>query len=305
MPNTNIMIMKRKNFTTDRLRSYSSAFSRNVFSDLSTFSDFSHLDWLYREYDQDMSEDNTYLDYLSHIYACLIRFYRCEYVYKNEIINQLLLKKYGTQHTVAFNEFKVGNSIVDLAMMNGESKAFEIKTSLDTPRRLDKQLDDYKRIFNKSYIVIDADELSYYESRIDDATGIITLSHKNGKITLKEYRKAIKRENLDTDTLMSCLRTREYQNIVVSYFGQLPAVPIYEMYDACKTLLQQIPTQELNKLYLTEVKKRRNVTAQLKDIPMELRQMILSLNLPTNKQKSLINTLNEPIKRTRLCIARI
>lgn len=30
-------------------------------------------------------------------------------------------------------------------MFNGESKAFEIKTEYDTPRRLDKQMDDYKR----------------------------------------------------------------------------------------------------------------------------------------------------------------
>ena len=127
--------------SVDKLRSYSSAFSRSVFSSIIRFSDFTRLDWLSEQYDGEL-DDCTYLTYLSYIYKTLSRFYRCEYVYKNEIINQLLLKKYGTKHTVAFNEFKVGDSIVDFAMMNGESKAFEIKTSLDSPRRLKKQMDD-------------------------------------------------------------------------------------------------------------------------------------------------------------------
>ena len=107
------------NICEERLRSYSSVFSRSVFSDIANFSDFSHLDWLISRYEESLKEDASYLDYLSYMYTTILKSYRCEYVYKNEIINQLLLRKYGTKHSVAFNEFRVGDSIVDIAIMNG------------------------------------------------------------------------------------------------------------------------------------------------------------------------------------------
>ena len=78
---------------------------------------------------------HIYSDLLKKSYSVISKYYRCEYVYKNELI-KLLLKKYGTRNSVYFNEFRVGNSIADMVMFNGESKAFEIKTEYDTPRRL-------------------------------------------------------------------------------------------------------------------------------------------------------------------------
>lgn len=300
-----IMTKIRENTCKDRLRSYSSAFSRNVFSDILTYSDFSQLDWMYNCYDSDMPVGCTYLDYLSHVYKSLIRSYRCEYVYKNEIINQLLLKKYGTKNTIAFNEFRVGDSIVDFAMMNGESKAFEIKTELDTPRRLKKQMYDYHKIFNKCYIVVDINECEYYANILDETTGIVTLTYEKGHIRLDEYRSAMRIDNIDSDVLIKSLRTCEYENIVLETFGKLPDVPAYKMYDACKELMCQIDSASLNNKFLKEIKKRKSATACLKDTPKILRQIILSLNLTQKKQEVLIKKLNNPINSSHLCTIRI
>lgn len=282
--------------TIDRLRSYSSAFSRKVFSSIIAYSDFSQLDWLYNIDDSKNKETpSTYLEYLSHLYKRLARSYRCEYIYKNEIINLLLLKKYGTQHTVAFNEFRVGDSIVDLAMMNGESKAFEIKTSLDSPRRLKKQLIDYRKVFNRRYVVVESSERDYYAEHLDENTGIITLNYEKGHIHLEEYRPAERLLSIDAGVIMKCLRTREYENIVRECFGCLPNVPSYEMYGACLNLLNKLDPSELNELFLQEVKKRKSATKRLKKTPKELRQMILSLNLSTRDEIELIRKLNSTI----------
>lgn len=297
--------MKLGHICEDRLRSYSSAFSRSVFSDIANFADFTHLDWLISHYKEALNDSASYMDYLSYMYAAISKSYRCEYVFKNEIINQLLLKKYGTNHTVAFNEFRVGDSIVDLAMMNGESKAFEIKTTLDSPKRLDKQMNDYKKVFDKCYIVVDAEECEYYSGRVDDSIGIVSLSCVRGRIVLEEYRPAKKHEIIDVSCLMKCLRTSEYKNIVISYFGKLPDVSCFEMYDSCLEQLTKIPSETLDCLFLAEVKKRKNATGRLKSFPKEIRQIMLALNLPQNKQDMLITNLNKPIKREYLCTTRI
>lgn len=297
--------MKISRINEDRLRSYSSAFSRSVFSDIVYFSDFSHLDWLISHYDETLEDNASYMDYLSYMYAAISKSYRCEYVFKNEIINQLLLKKYGTKHTVAFNEFRVGDSIVDLAMMNGESKAFEIKTTLDSPKRLDKQMNDYKKVFDKCYIVVDAEECEYYSGCVDESTGIVSLSYVRGRVVLEEYRPAKKHEVIDVCCLMKCLRTSEYKNIVKSYFGILPKVSCFEMFDACQKLLSKIPNETLNTMFLAEIKKRKSATDRLKSFPKEIRQIMLAMNLPQNRQETLITNLNKPINREYLCTTRI
>ena len=295
----------KKPYDTERLRSYSSAFTRKLFSDIIVFNDFSHLNWLYVTYDQYQEGIESYYDYLLYLYRYISRFYRCEYVYKNEIINQLLLKTYGTKNTIAFNEFRIGNSIVDFAMMNGESKAFEIKTQFDTSKRLSKQMGDYMKVFNKSYIVVASEDLDYYESLVAPQIGIVELYYDKGRIRLNEYRHASENTVLDSDILMRCLRTQEYKNILLSYDGFLPKVSEYEMYNACRLRLSKIPSEKLNKLFLSEIKKRKSVTSRLKEFPKELRQIYLSLNLSEKESAELSIQLRTPIKKSNLCISRI
>ena len=211
-----------------RLRDLYSAFSRSAFIDVLNFNDYSHFNWLVSKYDI-LIRCATYSDMLKKSYSVISKYYRCEYVYKNELI-KLLLKKYGTRNSVYFNEFRVGNSIADMVMFNGESKAFEIKTEYDTPRRLDKQMDDYKRFFDKCYIIVPENKVDEYRDIVESTTGIIAMSHKNGSIILKEVRQAEQNERFDFEALMSCLRTEEYKNIVLSLRESLEGVAGYDMY---------------------------------------------------------------------------
>ena len=127
-----------------RLRDMSSVFSRNVFVNVLKFDDYTRFNWLIYRYKN--LKCTTYLDLIKKSYSIISKYYACEYVYKNELI-RLLLKKYGTKDTAYFSEFRVGGSVADMVMFNGESKAFEIKTEYDNLRRLNKQMGDYGRFF--------------------------------------------------------------------------------------------------------------------------------------------------------------
>lgn len=272
-----------------KLRDFSSAFSRSAFIDVLNFNDYSHFNWLVSKYD--ILRCATYSDLLKKSYSVISKYYRCEYVYKNELI-KLLLKKYGTRNSVYFNEFRVGNSIADMVMFNGESKAFEIKTEYDTPRRLDKQMDDYKRFFDKCYIIVPESKVDEYRDIVESTTGIIAMSHKNGSIILKEVRHAEQNERFDFEALMSCLRTEEYKNIVLSLGESLEGVAGYDMYKYCYRVISKENPNKLRELFLREIKKRKNNTALLRKYPMSIRQMMLSLNLPQDKANKLLEQLN-------------
>lgn len=271
-----------------RLRCFSSAFSRNAFSDVLNFNDYSRFDRLMSHCGID---GVTYLDFLRKIYSAISKEYPCEYVYKNELIKHLI-HRYGTRHSVYFNEFRVGNSIADIVMFNGESKAFEIKTEYDTPRRLDKQMADYKRLFDKCYIVVPETKYDEYAEFVEPETGIIVMCRRKGRLCLTEKRSAVPTVAFDTNVLMSCLRISEYSNIATLLGATLDGVPGYDLYSFCRNVIVKADAQRVRTYFLSEMKKRQNNTSRLRAYPVSLRQMMLSLNLTDKKAESLLKRLN-------------
>ena len=289
----------------DRMRSYSSAFSRALFTDIIKYGDCSRLDAIHDRYDGKRKKEKTYFSYLKYLYRQISINYRCEYVYKNELI-ELLIKKYAHSNTVIFNEFRMQKSIVDLAMFNGNSRAFEIKTEYDTTRRLIGQLVDYTRVFQLCYVVIPANMLETYEKDIPPYIGIVLMRESGGVLELDEARPAVENKNIDASMMMKCLRTKEYENMVIEEFGKLPDVPYYEMYEACKEKLYDMPPDKLHQYFLKEIEKRKNNMCLLKKAPRELRQMYLQLGLSKGQIDILQTYLNNPIKsQLKLCISHI
>ncbi|MCY1339096.1 hypothetical protein D9M69_249700 [compost metagenome] len=64
------------------------------------------------------------------------RAYRNEFVYKTEIASRIVFGRHSPNTASLHVELPVGRSIVDVAVFNGTSTAYEIKTEFDTPRRL-------------------------------------------------------------------------------------------------------------------------------------------------------------------------
>lgn len=289
----------------NRMRSYSSAFSRALFTDIIKYGDCSRLDAIHDRYDGKRKKEKTYFSYLKYLYRQISINYRCEYVYKNELI-ELLIKKYAHSNTVIFNEFRMQKSIVDLAMFNGNSRAFEIKTEYDTTRRLIGQLVDYTRVFQLCYVVIPANMLETYEKDIPPYIGIVLMRESGGVLELDEARPAVENKNIDAGMMMKCLRTKEYENMVIEEFGKLPDVPYYEMYEACEEKLYDMPPDKLHQYFLKEIEKRKNNMCLLKKAPRELRQMYLQLGLSKGQIDILQTYLNNPIKsQLKLCISHI
>jgi hypothetical protein len=281
----------------EQMRSYASIFSSTSFSNLMKNEDFDFLDKKIARYDSKRIGKNftTYSDYIRYVYNSLKKEYRCEYIYKNELINELLIKKYGTVKTVVINEFKVGNSVADMVLFNGTSKAFEIKTELDSEKRLSGQLIDYTKIFKECYIVTHESLIEKYLTT-DEKIGIIAIVKHGASFTMEEIRKAATSEEIDSNVLIRSLRTQEYKNIIISHFGQLPKVSNFQMFDECAFLMKQIPDKELNSLFIDELKKRVSNTQLLQSFYKELRQLCLSLKINQKDYQILSLKLSQPIK---------
>lgn len=279
----------------NQLRDYSSLFSRSeVLSWLKK--DFNSINYKIERYDQKWlrPRKSTYLDYLIYIYAVLADNYQNEYIFKNEFLNKWIIKELGESSSQIFSEFRVGNAIADLAMFNGCSRIFEIKTEFDSDARLNLQLENYKKAFNQIFLIIPKSKINIYEKQ-KDSIGIIIYDQK-GENTFSLYRNATTNFNIDPSTIMTILHTNEYKSIVKKYYGSLPEMTSFNQFKICSELIFKISKEELNHFFINEIKKRSTSDALSTKYFKEFNQLFLALKMNQNTKNKMIETLKTTIQ---------
>lgn len=291
------MTESKRNMMQNKMRSYSSVFSTTSFIRLLRYNDYSFIDSKIERFDSLKVGRSivTYYDYIRFIYNELRKHYRNEYMYKNTFVNELLIASYGVKDTIAINEFRVGNSIADIVLFNGTSKAFEIKTELDSDKRLDGQMADYTKVFKECYIVTH-EALTEKYLKEDESFGIIELKEYPRSLKMREIRPAKENKEIDSETIIRSIRTHEYKNIVEQHFGELPSVNSFEMYNACGRLMKQIPNDRLNMLFIEQLKNRKSNTNIVSNFYREIRQLGLAMNIDAETYQQLFLKLNKPIQ---------
>lgn len=278
--------------------------SKNQFRDISSLftrsevirwlkNDFQSIDIKLNRYNiLDKNKGNSYLTILKNTYKRLEKSYPNEYIVKNEFLNRFLKTELGNENSIIYNEFRIGKVIADLAMFNGISKVFEIKTVLDKEYRLSNQVQEYKKIFNEVYIIVPTTLLSKY-IKYDKKIGIIAYDNENKKFDL--IQKSVRNHEIDKDVLMEILHTKEYMQIVNDFFKEIPKMNAFNQFQVCKELIKKIPNEELNKRFLETMKKRNINNLFFNKINSEFNQICLSLNLNQTERDILIQNLKSNI----------
>ncbi len=281
-------------YSQNQLRDYSSLFSRSE-AQAWMRNDFDSINYKIKRYDARWknSQSATYFDYLKYAYSILEKHYQNEYVFKNAFLTEWLIKEIGQSDSKIYSEYRVGNSIADLVMFNGSSKVFEIKTEYDTDSRLALQLENYRNAFNQIFLVIPKSKLHIY-NKYDLSVGLITLSeNKEQKFTIQ--REAINNTVVDPKVIMHILYTQEYKAIVKSHYGFLPEMTSFNQFQRCSELINQIPKQELNKLFIYQMKNRGKNNALSSRYFKEFNQLSLALKLSKAERINMIQNLKSPL----------
>lgn len=282
----------KRTYPVNQLRDYSSLFLRSEISRLLN-NDHRSINLKIERYDAYLFEkDITYLQYYQYLYKVLGKHYQNEYYYKNEFLNHWLKSELGKSDSVIFSEFRIGKAIADLAMFNGTSRVFEIKTTLDKVDRLSGQLDAYRRVFNEIYLIVPTECLNNYLD-CDYNVGIISFDSQENSFHF--IRKAYSLLNIEVSALMEVLYTHEYRKIVFSYFGFLPKMTDFTQFEICSQYIRRIPPEKLNELFVNTIKKRKVHNHFFNKKNSEMNQVCLSLNLNKKNRELLIDNLNRQI----------
>jgi hypothetical protein len=130
----------------------------------------------------------------------LTKSYKGETILKAKLVEMFIRKEV----TSAF-EIKVNNSRVDFCKINGDTVSYEIKSSIDNLNKLAKQINDYEKVFEYNYIVVDEMHHQSAQKLIPDQYGVYVFT----KNKLIENRRALLNQNLDPIIQLSLFTKRE------------------------------------------------------------------------------------------------
>jgi hypothetical protein len=235
---------------------------------------------------------------ISEVYNIMQRSYRNEYIYKNTLLNKLLLGRHSLNSTTALTEVPVQKSKADFILINGKAVVYEIKTELDNFDRLEGQLKDYYRAFDNVCVITSESSYKSVLSSLEHTNvGVLTLTKRSSISTKKEPVSDI--SYLDHNTMFKLLRKQEYENILMKYFGQLPNVTQVRYYKECLKLFMNITLEQAYKYMLIELKKRINIKDKIKfqkSVPYELKSLIYFSDYSSEDYEVLEQFLNQEFR---------
>jgi hypothetical protein len=111
----------------------------------------------------------------------------------------------------------LGNSIIDIAVINGSMMGYEIKSDVDTLRRLEGQISDYNKVFDFLNIVTSKKFAPTIKNHIPKWWGIIEVEEKDNQIKIYQRRKAKPNKNVSPYSLLQLLWKDELVDMIDRY----------------------------------------------------------------------------------------
>lgn len=261
--------MSSNNLVLNRL------FTQQVFKDLLNDNQNNIYGMVVKRYiNNSDSKDNGTL--ISEIYKILSTSYRNEYFYMNTILNKLLLGKHSINTTTALTQIPVGKSKADFILINGKAIAYEIKTELDSFERLDTQLADYYKAFDHVCVVISENSYKKLSDLLHNTpVGIYVLTKRN-TLSKAMCKEPITNTNLLEHTaIFKILHKKEYENIILSFFGKLPNTTQAFYYRECLSWFLKIPINLAYSMFIEQLKARSKIVLEdFQKVPYELKSLI-------------------------------
>ena len=164
-------------------------------------------------------------DYQKSLLKILQKYYRNDF-----FIRYSFFKKRLTKHSaVSVFEVPIEESRIDIASINGNSVAYEIKTNYDSYIRLKKQLQDYSTCFEYVYVICPHKKINAIKKIVPDWCGIICyndkiscefLTAKDATFT-KNLNPQKQLKNMRKSELKECFGSSDTDYIISNYSSDL------------------------------------------------------------------------------------
>lgn len=265
--------------------------------------DFSYLLDVAAHYRDSLKHNFTALDVINHAYSELARDYRSEYFFKNTVAEKILLGRHSVNTATILPEFRVGRSKADCVIFNGSSTCYEIKSDFDNLDRLPEQLSFYRKIFDKTYVVVGKSHVDKVQALCLDDVGVIELTSKKSLRVIREAK--ISKDPVDVPILMRSLRVDEYKEIASRLSKASIDYPNTEIFSVCENILKSSPSDDVREAFCSTLKQSRKVEKDyILSLPRSLLMAGIGFKLRIDLRRSLVENLNIGFSKDALCTTR-
>lgn len=207
---------------------------------------------------------------------------RHEYIYKAALTHKILLGRHSLQTASMLNEFRVGECKADIAILNGTSTVYEIKSERDSLTRLERQVTAYATVFARVYVIAGENHVAAVMNSVPEEVGILRLNSRHQISTVREA--ADRPEHTSPGAIFDSIRTVEARLILQSRGVSIPVVPNTELHSVLRKLFIKLEPCEAHANMVQVLKKTRNLL-QLSDLVAQLPRSLqtAALSIPLRK----------------------
>ena len=272
----------------------STLFSPRILGEIANY-DFSSFSRVLHEtnFESKIQSTDTLNVIFDKVFDFLTKHYCNEYVYKNSIANDILLKHHRWDASCLLNELRVEDSKADIVILNGTSSVYEIKTELDSFDRLDKQLRAYLKVFDRVHVVTHPTSSQKLLEDLPQNVGLIELTNKNHLKTVKKH--VSNKANVHPSAIFNLFRKNEYTKVLRKFCNiNLSGIPNTKIYDVAKQRFEKLPPVDAHKFMLNELRKRKMHNLEhVDDVPKSLILNFLITKFDERARISLFNNLQK------------
>lgn len=219
--------------------------------------------------------------------------HRDEYIYRSAIANRILMGTHSLNTATILNEFRVGDSVADVVILNGTSTVYEIKSERDTLKRLNSQLTNYSNVFAQTYVIVGHNHVRSVIDNVAPRVGVLSLSQRYQISTVREARCSY--SSVDPVAILNSVRVTEAKTILKSLGYRLPEVPNTRMHLALRDIFEELDpvmTHDAMVSVLRETRSAGSLADLVAALPMSLHANVLATRPSGSARRHLLEAVD-------------
>ncbi|WP_052642751.1 sce7726 family protein [Pseudorhizobium banfieldiae] len=226
---------------------------------------------------------------------------RDEYVYRSALTHNILLGKHSLNTACMLTEFRAGACKADVAILNGTATVYEIKSERDSLSRLANQIENYKKVFAKVYVIASEGHVKGVLDTVSEDVGVMMLGSRYRIATVREAEN--RPDRICPTTVFESLRSAEAVAILKRLKVAIPSVPNTQRHAAMRAVFTELDPTAVHEAMVTTLKGTRDLAplGELVDhLPRSLHAAALSIQIRRADHCRIVEAVSTP-----LCAAKV
>jgi len=221
---------------------------------------------------------------------------RDEYIYRSALTHNVLIGTHSLNTACMLTEFRAGACKADLAILNGTATVYEIKSERDSLSRLANQVDNYKQVFAKVYVIASERHVTGVLDTVPNDVGVMMLGSRYRITTVREAED--RPDRICPATVFESLRSGEAVAILKRLKIAVPEVPNTQRHAAMRSVFTQLDPTAVHKAMVATLKRTRDLSPLsnlVDDLPRSLHAAALSIPVRRADHGRIVEAVSTPL----------